>query len=149
MKSYKLLVIVASVCLLAVFVCGSAYAEEPYDTIIPEYLAEYQENVNETLRELDNISHDLRDCFDDLERCEGRADNGVEVAECLGKFIPCTREESTDKQRTCTQFLRGFRGDFRRASRDARRAGVEEQFKDSEEVRGTVVVALGIASLCY
>ena len=59
MKSQKLIVIVASVCLMAFFISGSAYAEGPDDTIIPDYLAEYQENVNETLRELENTSRDL------------------------------------------------------------------------------------------
>ena len=56
MKTQKLLVIVASVCLLAVFVCGSAYAAEPDDTIIPEYLAEFTENSDDTLRELEDVS---------------------------------------------------------------------------------------------
>ena len=149
MKSQKLIVIVASVCLMAFFISGSAYAEEPDDTIIPDYLAEYQENVNETLRELENTSRDLRQCFNKFEDCTDPFGKDQELVQCLGDFIPCTREESIDKQRTCTQFLREFRGDFRRASRDARRADVEEQFKESEAVRGTVVGALGIASLCY
>ena len=147
MKTQKLIVIAAIVCLMAFFISGSAYAQA--EEIIDEYLGEYQENVNETLRELENTSHDLRQCFDEFEDCTDPFGKDQELVQCLGDFIPCTREESTDKQRTCTQFLREFRGDFRRASRDARRAGVEEQFKESEAVRGTVVGAGGIASLCY
>jgi sugar-specific transcriptional regulator TrmB len=147
MKTQKLIVIAAIVCLLAVFISGSAYAQAA--EIIAEYLEEFQENSNETLRELENISRDLRQCFDEFEDCTDSFGRDKTLVECLSDFIPCTREESTDKQRTCTQFLREFRGDFRRSSRDARRAGVEEQFKESEAVRGTVVGALGIASLCY
>ena len=149
MKFQKLLVIVGSVCIMAFFISGSAYARDDLAQIIAEYLAEYQENTDETLRELENVSRDLRQCFDEFEDCTDSFGKDQELVQCLGDFIPCTREESTDKQRTCTQFLREFRGDFRRASRDARRADVEEQFKDSEAVRGTVVGALGIASLCY
>ena len=145
MKIQKLLVITASVCLLAVFVCGPAYAQE--EEIIAEYLAEFQENSSEALGELDDVSGDLRECYRELDDCSSGRSQGL--VECLGDFIPCVSRESRDKDRACTSFLREFKRDYRGASRDARREGVEEDFQDSEAVRGTVAVALGISSLCY
>jgi hypothetical protein len=149
MKTQKLLVIVASVCLMAFFISGSAYAQDELDQIIAAYLAEFQENSDETLSDLNDVSRDLRQCFDGFEDCTDTFGEDNPLVECLGDFIPCVREEGNDKNRTCTSFLREFRGDFRRASRDARQEGVEEEFKESPAVLGTVPVALGIASLCY
>ena len=149
MKTQKLFVIVASVCLLVVFVSGSAYAQDDLDQIIAEYLAEYQKNLDETTRELNDITSDLRDCFDDLERCERDADDGREQANCFRDFAQCLAREGRDKQGTCTDFLREFQRDYRSSSRDARRADVEDEFQESDAVQGTVASALGVASLCY
>jgi hypothetical protein len=145
MKTQKLLVIVASVCLMAFLISGSAYAQAR--PIIANYLAEFQENSGETLRDLDEVSDDLRECYRDFDDCSSGRSQGL--VQCLGDFVPCVSRESRDKDQTCTSFLREFRGDYRRASRDARRAGVEENFQNNAAVQGTVAVALGISSLCY
>ena len=136
---------------MAVFVCGSAYADEPVDTIIPDYLAEFHRNVNETLGDVENISFDLRQCFNDFEDCMDPPGIGEDpnVVQCLNDFIPCVRKEGDDKDRTCTDFLREFRGDYRRALRDARQANVKDEFEQDPAVQNTVVIALGIASMCY
>jgi hypothetical protein len=149
MKIQKLLVIAASLCLLAVFVSGSAYAQDELDQIIAAYLAEFTENSATTLDEVQDISRDLQQCFDRFEDCSDSFGRENEVVECLGDFISCVRREGRDKDRECSRFLREFRGDYRRASRDARREGVEEEFKESPAVQNTVAVALGIAGLCY
>jgi hypothetical protein len=149
MKTQKLLVIVASVCLMAFFISGSAYAQDELDQIIAAYLAEFQENSDETLSDLNDVSRDLRQCFDGFEDCTDTFGEDNPLVECLSEFIPCVSRESRDKDQTCTSFLREFRGDYRRASRDARQIGMEEEFKNSQAVRGTVAVALGISSLCY
>jgi hypothetical protein len=134
---------------MAFLISGSAYAQDELDQITAAYLAEFTENSDDTLRELEDVSRDLRQCFDRFEDCKDGFGKEKPLVECLSEFIPCVSRESRDKDQTCTSFLREFRGDYRRASRDARREGVEEDFQDSEAVRGTVVGALGIASLCY
>jgi hypothetical protein len=146
-KTQKLFLIVASVCAMAFLGSGSASAQE--NQIIAEYLAEYDENATETLGDLSDIAGDLRQCFDRFEDCSDRFGSNDSLAECLSDFIPCASREANDKRRTCTRFLREFRGDYNRALRDARRADVAQEFETSDAVLSTVAAAEGIASMCY
>jgi hypothetical protein len=147
MKTQNLLLILASACVMVLLSSGSAYAQE--NQIIAEYLVEYDENSTDTLGELRDVARDLSQCFDRFEDCSDRFGSDQSLAECLSDFIPCASREGRDKLRTCSRFLREFRGDYSRALRDARRAGVAREFETSEAVLATVVAAEGIASLCY
>ena len=147
MKTQNLLLIVASACAMVLLSSGSAYAQE--NQIIAEYLAEYDQNSTDTLGELRDVARDLSQCFDRFEDCSDRFGSNESLAECLSEFIPCASRESSDKLRTCTRFRREFRGDYSRALRDARRAGVAREFETSEAVLSTVAAAEGIASMCY
>jgi hypothetical protein len=125
MKTKKLLVIAASVCLLAVFVAGSAYAQVA--EIIADYCEEVGQNVTTTLNELDDASGDLQDCSVELDDCLSGLFQRDPV-KCIRDYSQCINFGENDQRQACQAFLLEFGNDTRRALRSADRQDVEEEF---------------------
>ena len=142
----RLLIIAMSVCLLAVFLPGSAYAQA--FGIIEEYCNETQMLIDDALDDLGRNADDQIECFDDLDSCLNRADNTRESADCVSRFSRCSSSAIRDEEQACNEFLRGFRDAYRDASRQADRRDVEDEFLNSARQQQCTDDALNVARLC-
>jgi hypothetical protein len=128
MKTQKLLVIVASVCLMAVFVAGSAYAG-PLGPIKAEFCAQVAEDAFNAGEELVDGARDLEECVGEYGRCGGRGPLEDSPAECLNEGFRCISFANNDLQQACGKFASDFEEAYRRALRQARREGLEDRFE--------------------
>jgi hypothetical protein len=127
MKSLKLVIIAAIGCMSVVFISGSAHAQ--LLGIIDDYCAEVARGADEALGELGEATADLADCYDEFDDCMSGI-FGSDPVECIGDYGQCINRAENDLRRACSEFLRDFRGDTRRAERSARREGVRREFQD-------------------
>lgn len=127
MNYQKMLVIAASVCLLAFFVSGAAHAQ--VGEIIEDYCAEVAQNVNNTQKELADASEDLEECGTDLDGCfSGQGLFDEPPAACIQDYARCTKRGKKDQKQACSSFLNEFKSDTKGAERDSDRQDVEEEF---------------------
>ena len=133
MKTQKLLVIAAIVCLL-VGASGPAQAQLE-ESEVAEIIADFCETVSseaaDAAEKLENAAEDLAECVDDFADCRGGRGLGNDpLVECLGKGVNCAARSAEDKAQACGEFVTDF-GDAReRALRQARRQGVEDEVQD-------------------
>jgi hypothetical protein len=149
MKAQKMLVIVASVCLLAVFVSGPAYALSPLTEIILSFCEEVAKDAGEAVHELEEAAGDLADCPDEYDNCQGGAVNH-DTAYCIDKLFTCIEFAVTDGQQACIAFQKHFADSYTDAMRQARRNGVEDRFMNWIENYGEdcLAPAVEVSSLC-
>ncbi len=126
MKTLKLNVIAASVCLLAVFISGPAQAQEV--GIIADYCAEIEQNVADTLEELRAASRDLEECSDDFNACLSGRGLFDDPVDCIQDSRRCNRFGENGQRQACHAFVLEFGNDTRRAMRSAERQDVEVEF---------------------
>ena len=119
MKIQKLLVIAASVCLLAVFVSGPAYARSPLE-IAQEFCDEVDDAAEEATEELAEAAGDLQECREDVQDCSGGFINR-EPVECIRDFNQCVDRAYEDAAQACRAFQRRLEDAYDDALRRARR----------------------------
>lgn len=149
MKFMKLFSSAAAAFLLAVVLPGSAHAQLP--GIIDDYCAELEQGAGEAADELTEATNDLQDCYPEFDECISGL-FGRDPVECIGRYSQCITCGENDVRRACSDFLREFQGDTRRAERDARQQRVLGEFRDwfyngpgNEEC---LAPSLGVAALC-
>jgi hypothetical protein len=128
MKSLKLIVIAATVCLLAVLLPISAQAQEEQE-IIDDYCQEVAREADHALFEIGEATADLQDCYDEYNDCMGGLHSSNPV-DCIRDYRRCINRGNNEQLRECRRFLKGFQRDTRRAKRKARRKDVEDEFLD-------------------
>ena len=122
MKTQKLILIVASACILAIFVSGPAYAQREPMEIAQEFCDEIQDAAEDTNQELDEATSDLADCPVEFEDCQ----EGIfakQPAECIRDFNQCVDRAFEDAGQACNAYLRKFQDAYDDALRRARRSG--------------------------
>ena len=127
MKFQKLIVIAASLCLLAVFVTGPAYAQDRIEAmeIWDEFCEEIVNDAEKAFRDLADANDDLDKCFPDFVDCRtgegfGRADS---LVDCLADGNTCTSRANEDEAKACSEFAE----DLEDAWKDAlRRADIKD-----------------------
>ncbi len=129
MKAQKLLVIAASVCLLAVFVAGFAHAEPPLPGIIADFCQETLEDTEEAAEEISEAANDLADCPQEFNQCEGGIFND-DPAACIVEFLNCMSRARRDLNQACNDFQREFERNYNDALAATRLypPGVERRF---------------------
>jgi hypothetical protein len=136
MKTQKLLVIAAIVCLLAVFVSGSAYAQPPLPRIIVAFCQEVDGLALEAGDELGEATRDLAECIDEFQDCRGGRGIGNDpLVECLNDGNRCTSRANNEQQRACDEFRVEFKDAYNDALRQARFNGVGDKFEDFFDTR--------------
>ena len=135
MKTQKLLVIAAIVCLL-VGASGPAQAQLE-ESEVAEIIADFCETVSseaaDAAEKLENAADDLAECTDDFFDCrDGGLFGNDPLVECLGKGINCAARSAEDKAQACGEFTTDLADAYERALRQARREGqrVEDRVQD-------------------
>ena len=106
MKIQKLLVIAAIVCLLAVFVSGSAYAG-PLRPIKNEFCQAVAILAADATDELIEATADVADCLVEFDDCRsGRF--GRDLENCINEYNRCNRFANRDQQQACDKFREEF-----------------------------------------
>ena len=147
MKFMKLFSSGAVICLLAVFLLGPAQADNANDIIL-EFCSDTQRLIDDTLDDISRNADDALECFDDLDRCQNRADDAKDSVECVGRFSRCTERAMRDGEQACSHFLRGFRDAYADAARKARRKNVEDEVLDSPATQQCLGDSLDVVRLC-
>ena len=132
MKSQKLIVIAAIVCLLAVFVSGPAYAQEDLPEIIIEFCEEILNDAEKANRDLDKANEDGGKCRGDFVDCRTGEGFGTSnsLVECLDESTTCTNRAIEDKLKACSEFSEDLEDAYEDAARRADRKDVEEEFEE-------------------
>jgi hypothetical protein len=129
MKTKKLLVIAASVCLSVAFLAGSAQADDLQGEV-DDYCAEMDQNVENTLKELTDASADLGACSFEFTACmfgQGIID---EPSNCIRDYQRCIRFGKRNQEQGCAEFLLEWGNDTRRAEKSAKRDDILPSFRD-------------------
>ena len=116
--------------------------------IIAEFCEDVEVLTEEAIDELDASNRDLDECLREYGRCLDRADNGLEVVDCIGDVRRCTERANEAGQEACKEFLREFRNAYRDASREADREDIEDEFQNSSIVQEKVDDAGLFAGVC-
>lgn len=132
MKTQKLIVIAAIVCLLAVFLAGPAYAQDEAEEIWAEFCEEIEHDADKALEDLADANDDLAECLPDFRECRtgegfGRADS---LVECLDEGNTCTSRANDDKEKACSEFAEDLEDAWKDAMRQADLNDVEDEFED-------------------
>jgi hypothetical protein len=104
MKLQNLFAATASVCLLAVFVFGSAHAQEDPVT---QFCEEIQMIAEDVLAELEESALEAVQCLDRVTPCLASAAN------CVSDFRRCVKREIRQSNKICKEFLNGFSGAYK------------------------------------
>ena len=158
MKILKVLAIAASVCLLAVFVSGSAYTQQDDDElqqIIDQFCEDVLQIAQGARDELTEAINDKLNCVEEFHQCRtgegfGRADT---LADCLNDGNRCTSRANDDLADACREFSLEFKDSYGDANRRARRNDVEDGFVDwlntpSPERRACLRPAIRVSKVC-
>jgi hypothetical protein len=157
MKSQKLIVIAAIVCLL-VGASGPAQAQPRQDAaeIIADFCEAVAEEAADALEKLGNAAGDLFECTEEFVRCrDGGLFGNDPLVECLGKGIECTARAAEDKAQACGEFVTDFGDAYEDGLRAARRQGqrvenlVQDFFNEpSPERRDCLRPAIQVGRVC-
>jgi hypothetical protein len=105
----------------------SAQSGELEDIIIG-YCDEVLENVEDTIRGLENATQDLSRCDNKLDDCaSGRF--GSSPARCFSDFGHCITDGSEDAKRECNEFTRELSEDTKHAQNQAESERVSMEFE--------------------
>ena len=119
MKTQKLIVIAAIVCLLAVFVSGPAYAQGGLPKIIAEFCEEIDKDAEKANDDLDKANENRGECREDFVDC--RTGGGLGTAnslfECLEASSTCTKRAIEDKLKACSEFSEDLEDAYEDATR--------------------------------
>ncbi len=134
MKTQKLIVIAAIVCLL-VGASGPAQAQSPSEDareIIADFCETIRDDAEETQRKLRDADEDLEKCADDFGDCRdgGLIGDGDPLVECLGDGLGCAGRAATDGAEACLEYQEEFEDAYERALRAARFEDVEDEVQD-------------------
>ena len=132
MKTQKLLVIAAIVCLL-VGTSGPAQAE-PGDAaaIIADFCETIADDAVETVQKLGDAEEDLGKCAEDFSDCRdgGLIGDGDPLVECLSDGLSCSGRANGDKVEACFAYKDEFADAYERALRSARFKDVEDRVQN-------------------
>ncbi len=151
MKTYPLLVIAASVCLLAVLISSPAVSQDTdsLENIQDDFCEEVKVTANEANDELCEAKLDLTECIEEYPLCIDRA---IETqAECLEEAYQCAGLATDDAQDSCDEAGLEFKDTYEDALRRADRNDVEDEFLawlGTEEGKACVQPAVDTFNVC-
>ena len=142
---YKL-TLIALLFFFPVFLPASA-AHAQLAGIIRDFCDEVGEDTEEFIEEAADAARDSQECFDDFDDCtSGIIDR--DPIKCIDNFARCSKRATRDKQQACAEFFHEFRRDYSRASREARRERLKDEFQSSPTVLEKVSIAAEAAGSC-
>ncbi len=126
MKSVKLFIIAAAVCLSVGFFSGSAQAQ--IQSIVVNYCVEVADSAVQAAEELAEGNLELLACVEEYGQCL----DGLfgDFSRCFKDYGQCINRADSNQLRACRVLLREVAGDTRRAERKADRDDVEDEFLD-------------------
>ena len=127
MKTQKLLVIAASVCLLVVFVSGSAYAQGPLAPIKSEFCTTVAALSVDAAAKLVEATADVVDCLVEFEDCRGGF-AGRDLENCISEYNRCNRHGNRDQEEVCSDFSEDFGALYEEALRQSGFLNLEFRF---------------------
>ncbi len=130
MKTQKLIVIAAIVCLL-VGASGPAQAGPRQDAaeIIADFCETVRNDAEETGTKLADADESLGKCVDDFGDCRdgGLIGDGDPLVECLSDGLGCAARASGENVQACLEYQEEFADAYERALRAARFKDVEDR----------------------
>jgi hypothetical protein len=125
-KSVKLFIIAAAVCLSVGFFSGSAQAQ--IQSIVVNYCVEVADSAVQAAEELAEGNLELLACVEEYGQCL----DGLfgDFSRCFKDYGQCINRADSNQLRACRVLLREVAGDTRRAERKADRDDVEDEFLD-------------------
>ena len=126
MKTQKLLIIAASVCLLVVFFSGSAYAG-PLAPIKSEFCTTVEAVAADAFLKLVEATEDVVDCAVEFEDCRsGFASRDLE--NCISEYSRCNSRGNRDQEEVCRDFSEDFGAVYEEALRQSGFLNLEFRF---------------------
>ncbi len=134
MKTQKLIVIAAIVCLM-VGASGPAQAlSQEAREIIRDFCEVIRDDAEETGDKLTDADESLNRCVDNFRDCRdgGRIGDGDPLVECLSDGLGCAGRATGEKVEACLEYQEEFSKAYARALREARFGGgdVEDEIQD-------------------
>ena len=127
MKTQKLLVIAASVCLLVVFFSGSAYAQGPLAPIKSEFCTTVAALSVDAAAKLVEATDDVADCLVEFKDCRTGL-IGRDFENCISEYNRCNRHGNRDQEEVCSDFSEDFGAAYEEALRQSGFLNLEFRF---------------------
>ena len=151
MKTQKLLVIAASVCLLVVFVSGSAYAQGPLAPIKSEFCTAVEILAAGAVEKLVEATADVADCLVEFEDCRSGF-FGRDLENCISEYNRCNRHGNRDQAEVCSDFSEDFGAAYEEALRQSGFLNLEFRFlrwsNTKAKARECLDPAIGMFNAC-